>query len=255
MKRALEGSVCAVWSGSRCFLHGVGLTVHHAQPPTSNPNSDCPIREALRWALSQPYPTSFTEENVQQETWRQQIVNIARERNGITLPNHQPVDTWVYILETSLFYKSKCDPTTGRFRTVFPVSRSSSIWKTISKRDNNFRDIYYPPQNLHISEDFYSIDELIHDIHLRLMIGWLTVGKSGKITNEMESGWLYKLYNQDLIDDWDRTQLKVYLLLLCSVVKTLHMTIDCQLWPGFEQGICRGCATRSAYSNIWKQLT
>lgn len=52
---------------------------------------------------------------------------------------------------------------------------------------NNFRGIYYPPQNRHISEDFYSIDELIHDKYLRLMIGWLTVDKSGKITNEMES--------------------------------------------------------------------
>lgn len=56
---------------------------------------------------------------------------------------------FVYILETSLFYKSKCDPTTGRFRTVFAVSRSISIWETISKRDKNIRGIYYPPQNRH----------------------------------------------------------------------------------------------------------
>lgn len=71
---------------------------------------------------------------------------------------------------------------------MFAVSRTSSIWEAISKRDTNFRGIYYPPQNRHISKDFYSTDELIHDKHLRLMIGVLTVGKSGKITNEMESG-------------------------------------------------------------------
>lgn len=35
--------------------------------------------------------------------------------------------------------------------------------------------------------ELYSTDELIRDKHLRLMIGWLTVGKNGKITNEMES--------------------------------------------------------------------